>query len=87
MMNREEEVGREAASLAKAEGVQHFIWSTLPNVEKISRGKWTCPHWTHKARVDAFVKALHFKVRTGCWRVPRPCCHLRGWHTHAPRCH
>ena len=43
--------GKQIATAAKQAGVQHFIWSTLANVEKVSEGQWVVPHWTGKAVV------------------------------------
>jgi len=49
---------------AKDASVQHFVWSTLPNVTAISGGKYNVPHFTDKATVDAAVTAAGFKYHT-----------------------
>lgn len=56
--------GKLAVQAAKDAGVQHFIWSTLPNVEQISKGKFHVPHFTLKAQVDEAVKNAGFKHYT-----------------------
>jgi uncharacterized protein YbjT (DUF2867 family) len=53
-----------AVRAAKDAGVQHFIWSTLPNVETISRGKLHVPHFTDKAKVDRIVREARFAHHT-----------------------
>jgi uncharacterized protein YbjT (DUF2867 family) len=53
-----------AVHAAKDAGVKHFIWSTLPNVEAISGGKFHVPHFTGKARIDSIVKAAGFASHT-----------------------
>jgi uncharacterized protein YbjT (DUF2867 family) len=52
--------GRNAIEAAKKADVNHFIWSTLPNVEEISKGQFDVPHFTGKAKVDALVKSTGF---------------------------
>ena len=52
--------GKTAVQAAKNADVDHFIWSTLPNVEKISQGKYAVPHFTGKAKVDELVKNAGF---------------------------
>ena len=49
---------------AKDAGVKHFIWSTLPDVEQISAGKFHVPHFTGKARIDRIVKEAGFPHHT-----------------------
>jgi len=53
-----------AVRAAKDAGVKHFVWSTLPNVEAISGGKFDVPHFTGKARIDRIVKEAGFPHHT-----------------------
>ena len=53
-----------AIHAAKDAGVQHFIWSTLPNVETISRGEFEVLHFTHKAEIESSVKEAGFAHHT-----------------------
>jgi len=56
--------GKNAVEAAKAVGVQHFVWSTLPDVESISNGEFDVPHFTNKSKVDDVVKNAGFKYAT-----------------------
>jgi uncharacterized protein YbjT (DUF2867 family) len=53
-----------AVRAAKNAGVKHFIWSTLPDVEAISGGKFHVPHFTGKAKIDRIVKEAEFAYHT-----------------------
>ena len=56
--------GKNAVEAAKATAVQHFIWSTLPDVGSISNGEFDVPFFTNKAKVDDLVKNAGFKYST-----------------------
>jgi uncharacterized protein YbjT (DUF2867 family) len=53
-----------AVRAAKDAGVKHFIWSTLPDVEAISGGKFHVPHFTGKAKINRKVKEAGFAHHT-----------------------
>jgi len=61
-----DEVKQAAAAVhaAKNAGVKHFVWSTLPDVGAISRGKFHVPHFTGKAKADRIVKEAGFANHT-----------------------
>jgi hypothetical protein len=43
--------GKNAVDAAKAAGIEHFVWSTLPNVESISKGDFEFPHFTKRFQI------------------------------------
>jgi uncharacterized protein YbjT (DUF2867 family) len=53
-----------AVRAAKDAGVKHLVWSTLPNVEAVSGGKFDVPHFTGKAKIDRIVKEAGFPHHT-----------------------
>jgi uncharacterized protein YbjT (DUF2867 family) len=53
-----------AVRAAKDAGVKHFVWSTLPDAEAISGGKFHVHHFTDKARIDRIVKEAGFAYHT-----------------------
>src|SRR5258706_4455225 len=53
-----------AVGAAKDAGVKHFVWSTLPDVEAISGGRFHVPHFTGKAKIDRIVKEAGFSHHT-----------------------
>jgi uncharacterized protein YbjT (DUF2867 family) len=53
-----------AVRAAKDAGVKHFVWSTLPDVEAISKGKFDVPHFTGKAKLDRIVSEAGFANHT-----------------------
>ena len=57
-------IGEGAIAAAKAAGVQHLVWSTLPNSEALTDGRLPVVHFTGKARVDAAVTAAGFARAT-----------------------
>ena len=51
--------GKNLADAAKETGVQHFIWSSLPYVSKITKGVLShVYHFDSKARVEEYVREL-----------------------------
>ena len=56
--------GNIAIEAARKAHVNHFVWSTLPNVEKISNGQFDVPQFTGKAKVDDLVKNAGFSNYT-----------------------
>lgn len=60
----ERKQGAAAVQAARNAGVKHVVWSTLPDVEAISGGKFNVPHFTNKAKVDPIIKDAGFANHT-----------------------
>jgi len=51
--------GKNLADVAKDADVQHFVWSTLPNVTKLTEGKLSkVYHFDSKAKVEDHIKSI-----------------------------
>ena len=56
--------GAAAVEAARRAGVEHYVWSTLPDVATISAGRYSVPHFTNKAQVNAVVAEANFRYHT-----------------------
>ncbi|TGO16957.1 hypothetical protein BTUL_0022g00580 [Botrytis tulipae] len=45
-----------AKAASKATTLEHYIWSTLPDNQKISNGKCSVPHFESKTKVDEYIR-------------------------------
>lgn len=52
------ELGIQLADAAVEAGVPHIVFSSLENVAAISGGKMFAPHFTDKAKVEAYIRTL-----------------------------
>ena len=45
-----------AKAASKIPTLEHYIWSTLPNAETLSKGRLKIPHTDAKSQVDEYIK-------------------------------
>ncbi|KAK2742361.1 hypothetical protein FQN55_007895 [Onygenales sp. PD_40] len=63
-MEIETQQGINLANAASAtQSLEHFVWSTLPNSQRISGGRAAVPYWQSKARVDEHIKSIPTLLR------------------------
>ncbi|MEQ5843686.1 NmrA/HSCARG family protein [Paraburkholderia acidicola] len=46
---------------AKSAGISHVVWSTLPDTQEISGGRYEVSHFTNKARANAVIADAGFR--------------------------
>ncbi len=59
---REYGQGKNLVDAVRWSGVEHFVFSTLPDCRKISGGKLHVPHFDLKAQLEEYVRSLDLKA-------------------------
>lgn len=61
MKHREREFGTRLVNACKEAGVKHIVWSSLPNIDRLSDHKLHMPAFTDKAEVESYIHLLQGK--------------------------
>jgi len=61
---KEEEIGKQIVDLAVEAKVTHFVFSTLTNCEKESKGKYKVPAFTNKGKIEEYTQRAGFIYHT-----------------------
>ncbi|HEX9744977.1 MAG TPA: NmrA/HSCARG family protein [bacterium] len=56
--DKEEQQGRNLVDAVKESNVEHFVFSSLPHVGKITNGELDVPHFDQKARIEEYAAGL-----------------------------
>ena len=59
---KEFEHGKNLVDAVSKSNIEHFVFSTLPNVKKISNGKYEAPHLDLKAELEEYSKSKDLKA-------------------------
>jgi len=59
-----EDVGRLIVDVAKEAGVQHFVFSTAPNIEKMTLNKYSLPKFSNFTKLNQYIKLKNFQTFT-----------------------
>lgn len=59
---KEYDHGKNLVDAVSKSNIEHFVFSTLPGVKKISNGKYEAPHLDLKAELEDYSKSMNLKA-------------------------